>query len=199
MFGFVSMPRSLRSASTRPGVGPRLRGLALGSLAILGTAVFAAPAEAQYTNQQFGLELGYQFIEDDSGLTQHAPTFGLRAGYKASDHWWFTSRAMLAFRDDVLPADRTVVLFHLTPVDVRYYFLTDSFRPFLGGGTTFHFLANTELPSTVQWGVGPVGGLEFKLRRNLFLGIQADAMYFMAFDGENYEAVNATGQLIFFL
>ena len=166
--------------------------IAVGSLGI-------PSAEAQYRNQQVGFEAGYQFIEDDFGLVEHGTIFGFRAGYKASDHWWFTARALVSFRGDALPGDRTNILFHLTPIDARYYFLTDSIRPYVGGATAFHFLLNSALPSTVQWGFGPVGGIEFKLRRDLFLGVQVDGLYLIAFEGEDTEVFNSSLQLIFFL
>ena len=172
----------------------RLAALALG-LAALGTT---KAAEAQYKSYQFGFEGGYQYIEDDLGLDEHGPLLGLRAAYKASDHWWFSARALLSFRGDITPAENTVVLFHLTPVDVRYYFETDSFRPFIGGATAFHFLFNAQVPSSVQWGLGPVLGVELKLRRDLFLGIQADTLYMIAFDGANVPVINATTQILFF-
>lgn len=181
----------------------------LAALAALGLA-WPSVASAQYRNQQLGFEAGYQFIEGDFGLAEHAPIVGFRAGYKASDHWWFTARAMISWRGDnevqgpggerVSALDNTVVLFHLTPVDFRYYFLTDSVRPYLGGATAFHILANTQLPSWIQWGFGPVGGIELKLRRDLFLGFQADFLYLIGFGAEeNPEVVDVTTQLIFFL
>lgn len=180
-----------RSCPARKGV---LAALAFGLVMLVGLP----SASAQYRNLQFGLEGGYQFIQRDLGLDVHGPLVGLRAGYKASDHWWFTARALLSFRGDVAPQDNLVVLFHLTPVDVRYYFETDNFRPFVGGATAFHFLTNANVPSTVQWGFGPVTGVEFKLRRDLFIGFQLDGLYFIAFNGPNVFSVNATTQLIFF-
>lgn len=176
----------------------RVARLAAFTLIVWTAAPGAGVAHAQYKNLQFGFEGGYQFIEDDLLVDEHGPILGLRAGYKASDHWWFTARALVSFRGDLSPADNTVVLFHLTPVDVRYYFETDYFRPFVGGSTAFHFLFNTDVPSTVQWGFGPVLGAEFKLKRDLFLGIQADGLYMLAFDGQNVPVFHATTQLLFF-
>lgn len=176
-----------------------LRGFGLALAMVFGLLAASGEAEAQYLNQQLGFEAGYTYVESGSFLTEHAPTFGLRAGYKATDHWWYTARALISFRGDTFPADRTVLLFDVTPVDFRYYFLTDEFRPFLGAASVFHIVANSDVPSPVHWGIGPVAGVEFKLRRNLFLGLQVDAQYFLAFDSENYLGVNSTLQLLFFL
>lgn len=172
------------------------------ALAIIALGFFFSQmpcAEAQYRNQQFGFELGYHFLESKLGVEEHGGIGGLRAGFKATDHWWFTARAMLSFRGDQVPDENTVILFQLTPVDVRYYFETDNFRPYLGGGTTFQFLFNTSVRSTIQWGVGPVAGLEFKLKRDLFLAFQVEGTYFVAFDDQNVFSLTATTQLLFFL
>lgn len=171
----------------------------LASILVLSALALPGEARAQYKNQQFGFEGGYQFVDDDSQLAPHNGFFGLRAGYKSSDHWWFTARAMVSFRGDRIQGANTAILFHLTPIDVRYYLWTDDFRPFIGGATTFHFVANSDVQSAVHWGLGPVIGTEIKLRRDLFLGFQVDGQYFFAFDGDEYEAFHATTQLIFFL
>lgn len=177
--------------------GGPLFGILLACL-FVGALLRPSVAEAQYKSQQLGFEAGYQLIEDDFGLDMHSAIFGLRAGYKADDHWWYTARAMVSFLGNQLPADQTTVLFHLTPVDFRYYFLTDDFRPYLGGATAFHFLVNFE-PSSIQWGFGPVGGIEIKLERDLFLGFEVSGMYMIAFDHDDSEILHATTQLIFFL
>lgn len=176
-----------------------IRGLILAGTLTLTALATPRLAAAQYRNNLLSFEAGYSFIEDDFGLDSNALTFGLRTGYKATDHWWFSTRLLLSFRGDNLPVARTNILFHLTPLDVRYYFETDGFRPYVGGAIALHFLANSGLASTVQSGLGPIAGVEFKLRRDLFLGFQADGLYLFAFDGEDVEAFNLTTQLIFFL
>ncbi len=154
---------------------------------------------AQYQSQQFGIEAGYQFIEDDLGLISHGANFGARGGFKISDHWWLTARSLISFRGDVTPKNRTNIVLHLTPIDARYYIWTDSLRPFLGVASCFHLVFNTSLSSVTQWGPGLLGGIEFKIRRDLFLGIQVDGNYLISFNGEDTEAFQTTTQLIFFM
>ncbi len=177
--------------------------LGRGAAAVFVLAGLSGPASAfaQYRGQQVGFEAGYHFIGEELRLEQHAPIFGLRAGYKATDHWWFTARAMVGFRGDEALLDATTVVFHLTPVEARYYLLTDSIRPFLGFGTTFQFLIGNEIDgrSIVQWGFGPGVGIELKLRRDLFLGFQVDGLYLINFGGPDVPMVHATTQLLFFL
>ena len=176
------------------------------SLALLtiSLALLAAPevAEAQYKNGQFGFEGGYNFMQGDVGLDEHSFLVGMRGAYKSSDHWWFTARALLSFRGEQSLSQKTAVLFHLVPVAARYYFLTDSFRPFVGISNSFQFLFNKTVDQTVLWGPGATVGAEFKLKRDLFLGVQADAYWMFVFEGPvapGVPFVSLTAQVIFFL
>lgn len=171
----------------------------------IGTGMGApSAAHGQYKNNQFGFEGGYMFVGDATGLDPHGVLLGLRAAYKASDHWWFSARAGLSFRGDEIPdvgstRDNTVVLFHLVPIEARYYFLTDFTRPFMGVSNSFQFLTNQEIDASVFWGPGVTAGIEFRLRRDLFLGFQADAYYMIAFGVDDAPLATFTTQINFFL
>lgn len=187
------------SAGRAPRGTTRRAGIA-GAAALAATMMAGlGEAEAQYTGEQLAFEVGYQFLEDDLGLRPHEPVFGVRVGVELTERIWYTTRALLSFRDDLAPRDRTVLLLHLTPLDLRYYFLTDRFRPFLGASTAVHILGNTPTRSVVQWGGGPVGGFELELRRNLYFGVQVDAAYLYGFGNGDVESFHANTQLIFFL
>ena len=164
-------------------------------------ALVALPrvADAQYKNAQFGFEGGYFYVGKNAGLSEHNFCIGMRGGYKSTDRWWFTARAGLSFPSDVGGVDNTVVLLHLVPVDVRYYFETDAFRPFVGVTNSFQLLFNQEIESNAFWGPGITGGMEFRLRRDLFLGVQLDLFWMFVFEGDDAPLGTATTQLIFFL
>lgn len=160
----------------------------------------ARDAAAQYKSGQFGFEGGYMFLGEKTGLDSHGFLLGLRGAYKGSDNWWFTARAAVSFRGEQNSLrNNTVVMLHIVPVEARYYFATDSVRPFLGVTNSFQFLANSNLPSEVFWGPGLSGGAEFRLKRDLFLGFQADAFWMLVFEGPDAPLITATTQLIFFL
>lgn len=165
----------------------------------MGTAVSPGRAEAQYKSGQFGFEAGYLYLNPSSLLNTHNLMLGLRGGYKVSDHWWFTARAQLSFPSEQVPPNSTVVLLHLAPVDARYYFQTDTFRPFLGVTNSFQFFFNQDIGHTVVWGPGACGGMEFRLRRDLYLGVQADVYYMFEFEGTNFPMFTLTSQILFFL
>lgn len=169
----------------------------------LGLFLVGDRAEAQYKNGQIGFEGGYFFLTNTGSegfLDPHGFLLALRGGYKGTDHWWFTARAGVSFRGEEDPlSNRTVVMFNLMPVDARYYFLTDNFRPFVGVGSTFNFLFNQSIETSVIWGPQATAGLEFRLRRDMFLGFQADAGWNFVFEGSDAPFVTLTSQLIFFL
>lgn len=156
------------------------------------------PAEAQYKNNQFGFEGSYMFVGGKLGLKSHGALFALRGAYKGSDHWWFSSRLGVSFRGE-LAGDRTAVLLHVMPIDVRYYLQTDRIRPFVGVSNAFTQVFNTDIKSTLSWGPGLNSGIEFFLRRDLFLGIQAEAFWMFVFQGEDTPQFLLSAQLNFFL
>lgn len=176
-----------------------LRFLLVVSLYVASAFVGPTEASAQYKNAQIGFDIGYMFNESDSLLDEHGVLVALRGAYKASDHWWFSARAGLSFRGETAGTRGTAIVFHLMPVDARYYFKTDSFRPFVGIGNAFQFLFNNEVAPGTMWGPGALGGVEIKIVRDVFVGLQLDAYYMFVFEGPDYPVVTATSQLIFFL
>lgn len=172
---------------------------ALRLLLLLTALAFPGAAQAQYKNGQFGFEAGYFFAGEDTGLTQNNFALGMRGAYKNTDQWWFSARALVSFPGEPGGRDNTVVLLHLVPVDVRYYLKTDSFRPFVGITNSFQFLFNQDQESDVYWGPGATAGMEFRLRRDLFLGFQVDAFWMFVFQGPDAPLITANTQLIFFL
>lgn len=191
----VRRPTVRRTRASRPAI----RAFVALALLLCGVLAIDGRAEAQYKNAQFGFEGGYFFVGEKSMLTPHNFSIGLRGGYKSSDHWWFTARAHLSFPGDDAPAANTVVLLHLVPVDVRYYFLTDSFRPFVGVTNSFQLLFNQQIESSAFWGPGVTAGMEFRLRRDLYLGFQLDAYWMLVFEGDDAPLATMTTQLLFFL
>lgn len=157
-------------------------------------------AEAQYKNGQIGFEGGYMFLGENTGLDSHGFLLGLRAAYKGTDHWWFATRGAVSFRGERGFSERTVVLFHLMPVEARYYFTTDKVRPFAGITSSFQLLFNqSEGQPSVFWGPGMTAGIEVKVARDIFVGVQADAYWMFVFEGPDAPLISATTQLIFFL
>lgn len=158
----------------------------------------AEDAEAQYRSYTFGFETGYLALGEGTELKTHNFALGLFGGYKLTDHWWFSGRALLSFPGQLDNSPNTVVLIHAVPISVQYYFLTDAFRPYVGLTNSFQILANADTDSSVFWGPGATAGLEFKLMRDVFLGFKTDAFLMINFT-QLTPVVTATAQAIFFL
>ena len=170
------------------------------ALLCLGLLGVGGEARAQYKNGQIGFEGGYFLMGSKTLLKEHSFLLSLRGAYKGTDNWWFTARAGVSFRGEQSAiSNRTVVIFNLMPVDARYYFLTDNLRPFVGVGSVFNFLFNQTIESSVFWGPQIEAGVEFRLRRDMFLGFEVDAGWALVFEGPDAPFVTATTQLLFFL
>ncbi len=168
---------------------------------IAGALAISGDAEAQYRNYTFGFEGGYALFTEGTGLKPNNFALGMFGGYKSSDHWWFSGRALISFPGQRDNSPNTVIHLHFTPISVQYYFLTDNFRPYVSLTNAFQFSANTSgntVPG-VLWGPGVEAGMDFKLRRDLFLGFKATGLYMLKFDGPSAQVVTVTSQLIFFL
>ena len=173
--------------------------LAFGVLAAAAVLMTPEDAAAQYRSYTFGFEAGYLHLTEDMKLKPHNVMVGMFGGYKGSDQWWYYSRAAVSFPGELDGDPHTVVLLHAVPISARYYFQTDAFRPYVGVTNSFQYLFNTNEEAAAFWGPGVVAGVEVKLRRDMFLGIELDAFYMFNFSGPDAQVLSASGQLIFFL
>ena len=159
----------------------------------------AREAQAQYRSYTFGFEAGYMLLTAGTELRPHNVGFGLFGGYKLSDNWWSSGRALLYFPGQLDRAPNTVVVLHLVPISVQYYFATDALRPFVGLTNSLQILINANTSSSAFWGPGLNAGVEFKLRRDLFLSIKSDGFMMLVFSGPPAAVISVTTQLVFFL
>jgi len=156
----------------------RAVGLLFALVIMLGAA---NEALAQYKSAHIAFEFGYQYTSERLvSLENSAPFMGVRVGWKLTDRWWMTSRIGFGWRKlDARIANLTTFMLQLNPLDVRYYFLTNRFRPYLGATTALQAFvngpANTEAPA--NWGPGAVGGFEARLSPDVFLGLQAEFVH----------------------
>ncbi len=175
------------------------RALLPATLLAAGLLAFPEAAQAQYRNFTFGFEGGYMALTAGTELRPHNFGIGLFGGYKLSDHWWLSGRALLSFPGQLDRQPNTVVLLHVVPLSVQYYFATDAVRPFVGLTNSFQFLFNNDTSKSAFWGPGVEAGIEFKLRRDLYLGVKSDGFMMLVFEGPPAAVISVTTQLIFFL
>jgi hypothetical protein len=172
----------------------------LALVAALGVFALAPTrAEAQYRSYTFGFEAGYMGLTTGTEMKAHNIGLGLMGSYKLSDHWWFAGKALVSFPGELSNSPNTVVMLHLVPASVSYYFLTDEFRPHVGLTNSFQIFINNSSDQTILWGPGVNAGFEVRLKRDLFLGVRSDAYMMLKFSGPPAAVISVTSQLIFFL
>jgi hypothetical protein len=158
-------------------------------------------AQAQYRNFTFGFEGGYIYQGKNTQLSRSNFGIGMFGGWKASRNWWFYGRSLLSFPKQLDNSPNTVIVLHAVPASVRYYFLTDRLRPWVGITNSFQLLLNTTdaIQRTAWWGPGANAGVEIKLRRDMYLGLEGDVFHMFNFNGPDVQVASATVQVIFFL
>jgi len=171
------------------------------TFAFAGLCAASSEAEAQYRNFTFGFEGGYQYFGAETDLKPNTFSLGMFGGYKADPHWWFYAKTLVAFPGQSDNAPNTVIALQLVPASVRYYFLTDRFRPFVGATNAFttFFNSTAGVRNTFWWGPGASAGFDLKLQRDLYLGLVGDAYYLFNFDGPDAPMINGGATLTFFL
>ena len=220
--------------------------------ATLGLMAAPRAAQAQYKNKALGFDLSYQLISQpsitasdgsylaaaDRGDRLHdAIKLGGEGSFKLHhDHWWFNARvdlALLGFGrpsgdDPVAVADQLAASSLGTNLGlgalagVRYYFLTDHFRPYLQLSLSymhifsFGSLANATcaftdggvcdggtyedefLPHTNILAVHVAPSFEFVVARDVALHLILDYQRWLVFSGQGNNVFTVGGGLIFY-
>ena len=173
----------------------------ISALVLAGLMSSANSAWAQYKSFTFGFDLGYINLDPETDVRDHNVAVGAFGGYKIEDNWWLYSRADISLSKHTNPSlNNTVVLLHIEPVSVRYYLFTDRYRPWIGLSSVFnHFANRTDGKLPTWWGPAISAGFDFKLSRDLFLGLEAQEYYLINFDGPDAFGFRGGVQLIFFM
>ncbi len=142
-------------------------------------------AHAQFQNKSIGLSVGFVDLLSQNAAAgapiQWALPFGVTFTYYMENHF------DLVFEMDGIIAhtsatnDPNIWGLNVTPIGVRYLFMEDTFRPYLGIDASYlHFFSNDTNPQVIgssgssnYIGVGPNGGFDYFIADNLSLGIKA--------------------------
>ena len=137
---------------------------------------WAAPAHAQYDNQSLGLSLGYMDFNRTAGLEG-----GFFVGFDASLYiesgFEAVSLTKLTFPKDPNTGKRVIGL--APSLGLRYLFMEESFRPFVG--TDISYLLVFRASSTGQYvGLGPNLGFEYFVGDSVSLGLRGQYNFYIA-------------------
>ncbi len=140
--------------------------LALG----LSVAFFAAtPAHAQFANRSLGLSAGYMSFNNTATLNDTV-FLGFDASLYIEGGFEAVSLTKIAFPEDPISGKRVVGL--APSLGIRYLFLEESIRPYLGADLSYLHVFKPQGDSNF-FGVGPNAGIEFFVSDSISLGARA--------------------------
>lgn len=169
----------------------------LTTLGLLAALLLATPSHAQFANHSLGLELGYLNFNNTESL---GSTFflGLDASFYIENGFEVVSLNKLMFPYD--PITQTHVLGFAPSVGVRYLFLEEAFRPYVGvdlsylhvfrggGDSTDTTDSTTSATDSNYVGLGPNLGFEYFVADSISLGVRGQFNFYFSLN----EAVQTT-------
>lgn len=140
--------------------------LALG----ISVALFAAaPAHAQFANRSLGLSVGYMNFNNTASLNSTV-FLGFDASLYIENGFEVVSLTKIGFPEDPISGQRVVGL--APSLGIRYLFLEESIRPYLGADLSYLHVFKPQGDSNF-FGVGPNAGIELFVSDSISLGARA--------------------------
>ena len=139
---------------------------ALGSLVAL---FAAAPAHAQFANHSLGLSAGYMNFNGTASLNSTV-FLGFDASLYIESGFEVVSLTKIAFPSDPISGKRVVGL--APSLGIRYLFLEESIRPYLGADLSYLHIFKPQGDSNFV-GVGPNAGVDFFVSDSISIGARA--------------------------
>ena len=138
----------------------------LSALGLLAALLLAAPSHAQFANRSLGLSGGYINFNNTASLS-NSGFLGLDASLYIEGGFEVVSLTKILFPQDPISEKRVLGL--APSIGVRYLFLEESFRPYVGADLSYLHVFK---PSGDQnfVGVGPNVGLEYFVSDSISLG-----------------------------
>lgn len=154
-------------------------------MALLG----AAPAHAQFANRSLGLSLGYMNFQRTAGLDSGA-FIGIDASVYIENGFELVSLTKITFPLD--PATDKRVIGLAPSVGMRYLFMEESIRPYLGADLSYLLVFKDA--STPQYvGLGPNAGIDFFVSESISLGARAQYNFYIALNEETQTSLILSG------
>jgi outer membrane protein len=154
-------------------------------MALLG----AAPAHAQFANRSLGLSLGYMNFQRTAGLDSGA-FLGIDASVYIENGFELVSLTKIAFPLD--PATDKRVIGLAPSVGMRYLFMEESIRPYLGADVSY-LLVFKEATTPQYVGLGPNAGIDFFVSESISVGARAQYNFYIALNEETQTSLIFSG------
>jgi outer membrane protein len=150
------------------------------ALGLVAALLGATPAQAQFANRSLGLSLGYMKF-NRTGTLEGGYFVGLDASYYIESGFDLVSLTKLTFPRDPSTGKRVVGL--APSVGIRYLFMEETFRPYVGTDISYLFIFKPE--ATTQFvGLGPNLGFDFFITDSLSLGLRGQYNIYVALNDE---------------
>ena len=148
----------------------------LSTLGLLAALLLATPSHAQFANHSLGLELGYLNFNNTESL---GSTFflGLDASLYIENGFEVVSLTKLMFPQDPIAGTRVLGL--APSLGVRYLFLEEAFRPYVGADLSYLHLFRDAGDSNFV-GLGPNVGLEYFVSDSISIGARAQFNFYFS-------------------
>jgi outer membrane protein len=144
--------------------------LSSSSLALLAVALFVAtPSHAQFANRSIGLSAGYMLFNNTASLSDTV-FIGFDASLYIEGGFEVVSLTKLSFPYDTISEQRVVGL--APSLGVRYLFLEEGFRPYVGADLSYLHVFKPSGESNF-FGLGPNVGFEAFVSDSVSLGLRA--------------------------
>jgi outer membrane protein len=136
----------------------------------ISVALFAAaPAHAQFANRSLGLSAGYMNFNGTASLNSTA-FLGFDATLYIESGFEVVSLTKISFPKDPITGNRVVGL--APSLGIRYLFLEESIRPYVGADLSYLHVFKPQGDSNFV-GVGPNAGVEFFVSDSISVGARA--------------------------
>ena len=129
----------------------------------------ATPAHAQFSNRSLGLSVGYMRFNNTASLNDTV-FIGFDATLYIESGFEVVSLTKIAFPEDPISGQRVVGL--APSLGIRYLFLEESIRPYLGADLSYLHVFKPQGDSNF-FGVGPNAGIEVFVSDSISLGARA--------------------------
>ena len=146
------------------------------ALCLVATFLGAAPAHAQFANRSLGLSAGYMNFNNTASLSSTV-FVGFDASLYIESGWEVVSLTKLAFPFDPISNQRVVGI--APSLGVRYLFLEETVRPYLGADLSYLHVFKPAGDSNYV-GLGPNGGLDVFVSDSISLGVRAQFNFYLA-------------------
>ena len=154
------------------------------ALALAVALLGATPAHAQFANRSLGLSLGYMDFNHTGGL-EGGYFVGFDASYYIESGFDLVSLTKISFPRDPLTNKRVVGL--APSVGIRYLFLEETFRPYVGTDISYLFVFKD---ITAQYvGLGPNLGFDYFITDTVSLGLRGQYNFYIALNEKSQSSL----------